>query len=100
MGVIPKFRGVKLGAKMFKDMVWNFGRRCGLFVIQPFPLQFEHPENDTQLLSKLELDKFEKNEKNAKSSLSKYYQSWGFEKIKGIKDFLFFCPLHLKPYRF
>lgn len=94
MGVIPKFRGQNVGAKAFKDLVWNFGQDCPLFIIQPYPLQFEFPENNTNLLSKLELEKFEKNKKKATESLSKYYQSWGFQKIKGIKDLLFYCALY------
>ncbi len=94
MGIIPKFRGKNIGAKTFKDLVWNFGQDCGLFIIQPYPLQFEFPENNAHLLPKLNLEKFEKNKKKATESLSKYYQSWGFKKIKGVKDLLFYCPMY------
>lgn len=94
IGVIPKFRGKGLGAKAFKDIIWNFSRGCDLFIIQPFPLQFEHPENGSQLFPRLALDDLAKDERKATLSLSEYYQSWGFQKITGIKDLLFYCPLY------
>lgn len=93
IGIIPKYRGKVIGARVFKDLVWRFGH-CELFILQPFPLQLE-PSNPGGTLSlKLELDKFEKNPKKATDTLSKYYQSWGFEKIKGIKELLFYCTLY------
>lgn len=94
MGILPQYRGKRLGAKVFKDLVWNFGHICGLFILQPYPLQFEHLENNTHLLPKLELERFEKDEKKATSLLSKYYQSWGLKKIHGIKDLLFYSSLY------
>jgi len=93
IGIVPKYRKKGLGAKVFKDLVWRFSH-CELFIIQPYPLQFEFPENDKDLLPKLELQKFEKDKKKAAASLSEYYQSWGFKKIKGIKDLLFYCTLY------
>lgn len=93
IGIIPKFRGKSIGARVFKDLVWHFDD-CELFILQPYPLQFELPDNNRALSKKLVLDKFEKNEKKATASLSKYYQSWGFKKIKGIKDLLFYCSLY------
>jgi hypothetical protein len=56
IGIIPKFSGQNIGAKVFKDMVWHFGQECELFMLQPFPLQFEHPDNLNQLLPKLCLE--------------------------------------------
>jgi hypothetical protein len=94
IGIIPKFRGKGIGAKAFKDMVWHFGEACELFLLQPYPLQFENPGNDHPLLSRLELEKFEKDKRKATASLSKYYESWGLKKIKGIKDLLFYCPMY------
>jgi GNAT superfamily N-acetyltransferase len=94
MGILPKFRGKGLGSKVFKNLVWNFGQISSLFIVQPYPLQFEHSENNIHLLPKLELERFEKDKKKATSLLSKQYQSWGFKKIKGIKDLLFYCSLY------
>lgn len=93
IGIIPKFRGKGIGAKAFKDLVWHFSH-CQLFVLQPYPLQFEQPENNEELFSKLHLDKLEKNEIIATNSLSNYYQSWGFKKIQGIKDLMFYCSMY------
>ncbi|RBL89727.1 hypothetical protein [Chitinophaga flava] len=93
IGIIPKFRGKGIGAKVFKDLVWRFDN-CELFILQPYPLQFEHPKNKKALLPKLDLGKFEKNKKVATKSLSNYYQSWGFKKIKGMKELLFYCPMY------
>lgn len=94
IGIIPKFRGRNLGAKAFKDLIWNFGEDCALFILQPYPLQFEISENNVHLLPKLKLEQFEKDKKKATASLTRYYQSWGFKKMKGIKDLLFYCPFY------
>jgi len=94
IGIIPEFRGKNIGTKVFKDLIWNFGEDCALFILQPYPLQFEFSENNAQLLLKLKLKQFEKDKKKATASLSKHYQSWGFKKIKGVKDLLFYCPLY------
>lgn len=94
IGIIPKFRGKKIGAKVFKNMVWHFGQDCQLFMLQPFPLQFEHPGNHKQLLPKLCLESLEKDKKKAIEKLSNVYQSWGFKKVKGINDLLFYCSLY------
>ena len=93
IGIIPKFRGKSIGPRAFKDLVWRFDY-CALFILQPYPLQFELPDNNRALSKKLDLDKFDKNKKKATKSLIKYYHSWGFKKIKGIKDLLFYCSLY------
>ena len=80
IGIIPKFRGKNIGNRAFKDLVWNFGQECELFILQPYPLQFELPENNAHLLSKLVLDQFEKNKTKATASLTKYYKSWVLRK--------------------
>lgn len=92
IGIMLKFRGKGIGAKVFKDLVWRFDH-CELFILQPYPLQFEHPDNRS-LSQKLNLKLFAKDKKKAVASLSNYYQSWGFKKIKGIKELLFYCSLY------
>ncbi|NML22052.1 GNAT family N-acetyltransferase [Pseudoflavitalea sp. G-6-1-2] len=94
IAIIPKYRGKGIGSKAFKDLVWNFGDNCSLFMLQPYPLQFELEENRREFKQKLDLENFEKNEKKATASLTKYYHSWGFEKIKGLSDLLFYCSLY------
>ena len=81
IGIIPEFRGKDMGAKVFKDLIWNFGDVCGLFILQPYPLQFEISENNGHLLQKLKLEQFEKDKNKATASLTNYYLSWGFKKI-------------------
>jgi len=87
--VNPKYRGYMIGAKAIKDLVFNYSAGCALFVLQPYPLQFEfEPERYTDL----ELDKFEVIKSKAFNRLSNYYKKIGFEKIKGIKELLFYNP--------
>lgn len=93
IGIIPKFRGKGIGAKAFKDLVWRFDD-CELFILQPYPLQFELPGINRALSPNLALEKFEQDKRKATASLSKYYQSWGFQKIRGINDLLFYCSLY------
>jgi len=93
IGIVPKFRGKNMGAKAFKDLAWHFNH-CILFILQPFPLQFGNPQSNVEFLTKLDMSKFEKNEKKATTALSNYYQTWGFKKIKGVKDLMFYCPLY------
>lgn len=90
IGIVPKFRGNGLGRKVFRNLVWHFDY-CGLFVLHPYPLQFESPDNRSDLSLRLDLDSFEQDQRKATASLSKYYQSWGLEKIKGISSLLFYC---------
>lgn len=94
IGIIQEFRGKGIGGKAFKDMVWHFGQDCQLFMLQPYPLQFAHPENISSFSSKLNLENFEKDKKKATASLTRYYQGWGFQKIRGINELLFYCPLY------
>ena len=97
MSILPGLRGKKIGAKMFKDLVWNLGSEYSLYIIQPYPLQFEQYENNSKLLSILELERFEKAQEKAIKSLSDYYMTWGFKKLKPINDLLFYSPIHLNP---
>lgn len=90
--VKPKFRGNKLGAKIFKDIVFNFDY-CELFIVQPYPLQFDNSlENDFR--EQYNLHQLEQNERKAIHKLQKYYQTWGLRKIKGIKDLMFFSTIY------
>jgi len=97
--ILPKYRGCHLGAKLIKDAIFHFGAGKVLFIVQAYPLQFEakddHPDNWTELM---EIQRLEKNKKKAFKDLSDYYQSCGFEKIKGIKDLLFYNPIFTNKY--
>lgn len=88
----PAFRGCGLGAKAIKDITFHFSSSCGLFLIQPFPLQFEAGSERKDKYHGLALDDFEQDQKQASKKLTNYYKSMGFESIKGIKDLLFYNP--------
>lgn len=92
--LIPEYRGYKISKKIIKDIVFHFKTACGLFVIQPFPLQFEgdnclgeDPWEDKAWYQDLEKDK-----SKATKKLTAYCESLGFEPIKGCKNLLFYCP--------
>lgn len=92
----PNFRGYGLGPKAIKDLTFHFSSSCGLFLIQPFPLQFEAGLERKEKYKGLALDGFEKDKKKAQRKLTSYYKSMGFESIKGIKDLLFYKSSFLK----
>jgi len=87
MGLLPEYRGLGLGPRLFKDLVYHFKNHSALFMLQPYPLQFELVEKKG---IELGLETFEKNKAKAFKKLRAYYESWGLEKIKGIKDLLFY----------
>lgn len=86
-----KYRGLQIGAKAIKDFVFHYASGCGLFALQPFPLQFE-----VDALTKRDkvfgLEKFEQNFAKAQKKLMAYYKSIGFENVRGIKDLMFYNP--------
>jgi len=89
--ISPAFRGNQIAAKAIKDLVFHYSSGCGIFIIQPYPLQFESKEKSLSN-NQLELEKLENNERKATSQLCNYYKSIGFEKVNGIKDLLFYNP--------
>lgn len=94
IGILPEYRGFKIGAKATKDIIFHFGSGCGLFVIQAYPLQFESKnEEQDDWQKQLELGKFSSQEKTAFNQLKNYYKSFGFDEISGYKDLLFYNPL-------
>jgi len=88
--IVPAYRGLGLGPKLFKDLVLHFRRNASLFILQPHPLQFDNSLKENEDKKWYELDAFEKSNLKAFEKLTTYYESWGFEKIKGIKDLMFF----------
>ena len=92
--LIPEYRGYGISQKGIKDTIFHFMTACGLFVIHPFPLQFEgeHCMGEDTWEDKNWYKGLEKNEKKAFSKLTSYFQKLGFEKIKGMNDLLFYCP--------
>ncbi|WPR77707.1 hypothetical protein [Algoriphagus sp. NG3] len=89
--IFPKYRGRQLALKAIKDIIFHYSSSCALFFLKSFPLQFEH-DIYSEGKEQLSLEQFETNEKLAMINLSKYYQSMGFEKVKGIDDLLFINP--------
>lgn len=95
--LIPEYRGYGISKKVIKDTIFHFSTSCGLFVIQPFPLQFEgeHCIGEDTWEDKNWYKGLEKNEKKAFKQLTAYYQKLGFEKIKDFEGLLFYCPFYL-----
>lgn len=94
--LLPEYRGYGISKRVVKDVLFQFRTSCGMFVIQPFPLQFEgencigvDPWEDRSWYKDLE-----KNEKKAMKKLEAYCQSIGFKKIKGIDGLLFHCSFY------
>ena len=90
MSINSKYRGIGLGAKLFKDIIFHFKRDASLFVIEPFPLQFDNEKVDKLTSYKLDLKRLGSQKSEGIKKLTTHYQTWGFEKIKGIRDLLFF----------
>jgi len=86
----PGYRGHNIGSKIFKDLVTNFYSQASIFVIQPYPLQFDQTSEDEGWNETYGLKMFPKNEQRSVDKLFDLYQSWGFQKIPGIKDIMFF----------
>ena len=84
------YRGHRLGPKIFKDLVGNFESFAGIFIIEPSPMQFDIVDDNDTVVKDFGLDQFETNRIKAIKHLTAEYESWGFEKIKGIPDLLFF----------
>lgn len=89
--ILPKYRGCGIGAKAIKDLVVHYGSGCGLFVIQPFPMQFETPGIRSENKA-LELELFADDEELAVYKLMAFCQRLGFEPIRGIDDLVFYNP--------
>ncbi|HET6556975.1 MAG TPA: hypothetical protein VFG54_06640 [Prolixibacteraceae bacterium] len=90
--IIPEFRGNKLAAKAIKDIVFHFSAGCCLFVIQPYPLQFDAHKRSEDWDEQLKLNDLSTDEEASIKKLKKYYKSIGFDQIKGYKDLLFYNP--------
>jgi len=89
--ILPKYRGFNIGAKAIRDIVFHYSAACGLFVVQPYPLQFEFTFDENKY-DHLDLKDLEQNETKAKKKLIDYYKSMGFKSVKGIKSLLFYNP--------
>jgi len=91
--IIPEFRGNNLAAKAIKDIIFHFSSACGLFVIQPYPLQFDLTHQGKDDWDKnLKLNEFPSDKEVAFKKLRKYYKSFGFDQIRGYKDLFFYNP--------
>lgn len=94
--LIPEYRGYGISQKVIKDTIFHFMTACGLFVIHPFPLQFEgeHCMGEDTWEDKNWYKGLETNEKKAFKQLTAFYQKLGFEQIKGVEGLLFYCPFY------
>ncbi len=93
MEILPDWRGMGIGAKFLKDRYHHFSSACGLFVMQPFPLQLEvaaRTKNDP-FTQKMHLEQLEQNTEQATRSLRAYYAKLGYITMPGY-DLMFLVP--------
>jgi GNAT superfamily N-acetyltransferase len=97
--ILPEYRGLGLAKKLVKDNVMRIGNNVGLIVMKPFPLQCEpqakrsYDDNDENAFEKdMKYDELEQNPEKAMKSLKKYYKTFGYLTIRGIKDLMFLVP--------
>lgn len=93
IAILPEFRGEKIASKVIKDIVFHFSSGCCIFILQPFPLQFDRSRWESEdWIKQMDLNKFPSDETIAFKQLGNYYESMGFDKISGYEDFLFYNP--------
>ena len=79
--LLPQFRGLGLGKKIMKDIIFRFDNSCGLIALKAFPLQLEGSSvlgRDEKWSKKMKYDDLIQDEKIAKKQLYKFYKSLGF----------------------
>lgn len=94
LNILPEYRGLGIGKLALKDAYHQFSRACGLFVMQPYPLQLELPrvhERD-EFEMRMSYDQLDQDRHRAFKSLNKYYKSCGFITTKCCKDLMFLVP--------
>ena len=79
--LLPQFRGLGLGKKIMKDIIFRFDNSCGLIALKAFPLQLEGSSalgRDEKWNEKMKYEDSIQDEKMAKKQLYKFYKSLGF----------------------
>lgn len=102
--VIEKYSGNKIGQRLIKDLINNFGSGCGIVVLKVFPLQqaMRIVNNDNKDVWHKEMSlntRFGKSVK-CKEKLKKYYQTIGFDSIPRFSSSLMFYNPAMKNERF
>lgn len=90
--VLPAYRGYRLGTIMLRDAFDHFVMRCGLYIMEPFPLQFRAIPSDTDLLAwyrAMHYEEMEQDRGKTMTRLCTFYKRLGFEPIRGYDKFLF-----------
>ncbi|MCQ2960390.1 MAG: hypothetical protein MJ198_09430 [Bacteroidales bacterium] len=93
--ILPQYRGRGIALQLIRDNYRQLSNSCGLFVMQPYPLQFESVVKMDQVDvwgKQMEYDKMEQDEKKAFSQLKRFYKSCGFLTDKGYPDLMFLAP--------
>jgi hypothetical protein len=83
----PDFRGIDLGKKLTIDLLMQFMGENDIAIMKPMPLQLSKSISEKEKKEK-GYDIFTKDEKKAYKDLKKYYKTFGFVNVNGVKDYM------------
>lgn len=87
--ILPPFRGLEIAQSVIKDVFFQFQKACGLFVLEPVPLQLVYkrsiPYLDETWYELMQYDKMDANSDVSKKNLVKYYKMLPFKTIRDCK---------------
>ena len=99
MEILPSWRGMGIGAKFLKDRYHQFNSACGLFVMQPYPLQLEaaaRTNRQDTFTQSMHLEQLEQNPEKAHRSLRAYYESIGYVSVPS-SNLMFLLSGYINP---
>jgi len=88
--ILPRYRGLDIGAHAIKDICNNFSESCSFVVLDCFPPQFLEGRIEDESFEKMEYYKFTNDKETAYYKLLAYFQKIGFELIPGLSPTLMF----------
>lgn len=87
--ILPPFRGLEIAQSVIRDVFFQFQKTCGLFVLEPVPLQLVNkksiPYLDETWYELMQYDKMDTNADVSKKNLVKYYRRQPFKTIRDCK---------------
>ncbi|MCQ2342962.1 MAG: hypothetical protein MJZ75_05700 [Paludibacteraceae bacterium] len=87
--ILPPFRGLEIAQSVIRDVFFQFQKTCGLFVLEPVPLQLVNkksiPYLDETWYELMQYNKLDANADVSKKNLVKYYRMLPFKIIRDCK---------------